>query len=188
MLRIVSRILFWINGWSIEQEALDKSGAKSFILIGAPHTSNWDTLYFIATIYHLKLKVKFLIKKQWMFFPFTLMFKPLGAIGVNREKSENMVDFLRGQFSKYDDFIVAISPEGTRSKNPKWKSGFYYTAVEAKVPIALGFLDYKTKIAGIGKIIEPSGDIISDFEIIANFYDSIEGKYPEKYASYKPGE
>jgi len=85
-------------------------------------------------------------------------------------------------FNSTDELVIMVTPEGTRSKSTKWKSGFYHVAMNAKVPIGLGYLDYKTKTAGVGKMIYPSGDYIKDMKEIMDFYKDITAKYPEKYS------
>jgi hypothetical protein len=85
-------------------------------------------------------------------------------------------------FTQNNDLAVMVTPEGTRSLRTKWKTGFYHVAVGAKVPIGLGYLDYKNKVAGVGKIVIPSGDMQKDMREIMAFYKNIEGKHPEKFS------
>ncbi len=126
-----------------------------------------------------------------MQFPFGLMFKPLGGIAIDRSPKEdnsrkstvtNMVEL----FNSREELIIAISPEGTRSRNTQWKKGFYHTAMEAEVPILLGYLNYKTRTAGITKAIKPSGNIEKDFTEIGEFYQKISGKYPSQFSANVP--
>lgn len=186
MLRLISRFIFWIQGWKIDDDLLKQQHLDKFILTGAPHTSNWDALMFVAAMYHMKLKVRFLIKHDWMRFPFNLMFGPLGAIGIDRSKHHSMVDAMVKLFNESEKLIITIAPEGTRSYNPHWKKGFYYTALEAKIPILLGHLDYENRIAGITKVFWPTGDVDKDLTEISNFYSQFKGKNPEKFAPYQP--
>ncbi|MBT6029970.1 MAG: acyltransferase [Crocinitomicaceae bacterium] len=187
MFRIISIFLFWIKKWKIEHELIPKLGFEKFVLIGAPHTSNWDIVYFLGAIRKMKLKPNFLIKKFWMRFPFSLMFKPLGGVPINRlpkteSKGLSMVSNMVDLFAHSEKLIIAISPEGTRSKNEHWKKGFYHTALQAKIPILLGYLDYENKVAGISKAIIPSGDFTKDMMEINLFYSQYQGKNPLQFA------
>jgi 1-acyl-sn-glycerol-3-phosphate acyltransferase len=106
--------------------------------------------------------------------------RSLGGIPVNRRESTRLVDQIAAKFQEYDELIIGIAPEGTRSKVSHWKTGFYYIAMEANVPIAMACLDYGNKIVGVGPSFIPSGDLKADFEIIRAFYTGIVGKNPKK--------
>lgn len=189
MFRLISVFCFWIKKWKIEHDLLPQLGLKKFILIGAPHTSNWDIVYFLGAIRKMKLKPSFLIKNFWMRFPFGMMFKPLGGLSIDRSQKDetsgaSMVRSMVELFEQSEKMIIAIAPEGTRSKNPNWKKGFYHTALQANIPILLGYLDYKNKVAGISKAIIPSGDIVKDMIEINSFYAQFEGKNPIQFAQW----
>lgn len=188
MLRLLSRFIFWIQGWKADDEFIKNNRLDKFILVGAPHTSNWDAIIFIAATYHLKIDVKFLIKQDWIKFPFNLFFKPLGAIGIDRSQSNSMVDVMVELFNSNEKLIITISPEGTRSPNANWKKGFYFTALQANVPILLGYLDYEKRVAGIKSMVVPSGNANKDLIEIGEFYKQFNGKIPENYEPYKPVE
>lgn len=153
-------------------------------MVAAPHTSNWDIVYTLAVFNLLKLPVKFTIKKEWMRFPFGLMLRPLGAIPIDREyrngKKVSTVQSMIELFDQYDDLIVLVTPEGTRQHAETWKTGFYRVAQGAQVPIALGFLDYKKKQAGVGPVLYPTGDMKADIATMKDFYRTITGRYPER--------
>lgn len=123
-----------------------------------------------------------------MRFPFNLVFGPLGGIAIDRspkkagEERKSMTEAMVELFEKNKELAVMVTPEGTRSLRTKWKTGFYHVAVGAGVPIALGYLDYKKKEAGVGKIIYPSGDMQKDMREIMIFYKDISGKHPEKFS------
>ena len=189
MFRLITLLLFKLNGWKLNFNNEILSRHKKFILIGDPHTSNWDSIYFIAATRKSKLKPNFLIKKTWTKFPFNIIFKPLGAIGVDKKKpkkSSGMINYMVNLFKENKKLIIAISPEGTRSKNPNWKTGFYQTALLAKVPIVLGYLDYSKKIAGITEVFLPTGDVNKDLTFISDFYKQFSGKNHELFAGYDP--
>ncbi|MEQ8908652.1 MAG: lysophospholipid acyltransferase family protein [Vicingaceae bacterium] len=178
-MKLLSRFIFWITGWKIVGE--NPKALKKFVMIAAPHTSNWDLLYARAAYYLMSIRVKYTIKKELFFFPLGWFLKSLGGIPIDRNKKKgNMVQQMARNFKKWEELALLVTPEGTRSYAKEWKKGFYYIALEAKVPIVLGYLDYAKKIAGIGPVIHPSGDIEADLEKILTFYRGITPKYPEK--------
>lgn len=147
----------------------------------APHTSNFD--FFIGRIayYSSGLKIKFLIKQEAFIFPFQTLLRSFGGIPVNRSKKSNLVQRIVHMFENNDRFLIAVTPEGTRKLSTEWKKGFYFIAQQAKVPIALGYIDYKKKEGGYGPIITPSGDYEKDLKFIEDFYRNITPKHPEKF-------
>ena len=117
--------------------------------------------------------------------PIAGVLRRLGGIPVNRRSRSNFVQQMVNVFNERDRFIMAISPEGTRRKTGHWKTGFYYIALGANVPIALGFVDYEKKVVGIGPKLYPTGDIQADFIEIKNFYTTITGRHPELQGEIK---
>jgi 1-acyl-sn-glycerol-3-phosphate acyltransferase len=126
------------------------------------------------------MKISFFAKKESFYFPLGVLMRFLGAIPVDRSVSSNVVQQAVEMFEKRDEFILALSPEGTREYTPKWRTGFYYIALQAKVPIVVGFLDYKRKVVGIAFTFYPTGNIEADIEKLKEFYRPIQGKHPEK--------
>jgi 1-acyl-sn-glycerol-3-phosphate acyltransferase len=104
--------------------------------------------------------------------------RSLGGIPVNRRERNNLVDQIAAKFEEFDDLIIGLAPEGTRRRVSHWKTGFYYIALKAKVPIAMAYLDYGNRIIGVGPNFMPSGDLNADFEIIREFYSGVVGKNP----------
>lgn len=175
--RLAAIIILKFKGWKfVSNETL----APKAVVIAAPHTTNWDFFYTILMAFKINLKVSWLGKDTLFKGPGGWFLKWLGGIPVDRSKSNNLVKTIAGKFEGRDKLTIIIPPEGTRSKVNAWKTGFYYVALEAGVPILMGFLDFKLKIGGIGPAFEPSGDIEKDMEIIKGFYRNISGKYPEK--------
>ena len=179
------KILLQLSGWKVDYN-LPKEINK-FVMIAAPHTSNWDLYYCVLSMKVLKIPMKFTIKKQWFRFPFNLIIKPLGGIPIDTNKTKQniksgKVDFMAKLFNEIPNLVLMVTPEGTRSYNEKWKTGFYHIAKSANVPICLGYLDYKNKIAGIGKSIYPSENMNKDMKQIMDFYYSIGAKFPEKFS------
>lgn len=184
--------MFWslimkIFGWKIDKDF--PKGLKRCVLIAAPHTSNWDFVFAIATFKIMKIPIRFTIKKAWVKFPFNLLTIPLGAIGINRkpkvegEKRQSMVDYMTSLYQENKDLVLVVTAEGTRSKVEEWKSGFYHVAKTAGVPIALGYLDYKNKIAGIKKeLFFPTDNIAADMKYIMDFYANAKAKIPSNFS------
>lgn len=180
MKKLICKFILWIAGWKVENK-LDPSITK-YIVAMAPHTSNWD--FFIGWLGYgtLGLNSKYLIKKEAFRFPIGGLVRALGGIPVDRKASTNVVIQVGELFKKESNLIITITPEGTRSLNKNWKRGYYYIAEHAQVHIALGYLDYKNKIGGIGYLLKPTGDYEADFKQIENFYKNITAKYPEQFS------
>jgi 1-acyl-sn-glycerol-3-phosphate acyltransferase len=151
-----------------------------YVLIGAPHTSNWDFMLALSLITVERIPIRILGKDSLFRWPLGVFMRSIGAIPVNRRESTNLVDQIVRKFDESDDLIIGISPEGTRSITARWRTGFYYIALKARVPIVMAYLDYKNKVCGIGPSLKPSGDIKSDFSKIKDFYSGILGKFPHK--------
>jgi 1-acyl-sn-glycerol-3-phosphate acyltransferase len=175
LMRWISLFVFRIRGWRIEGRF---PAVAKYVLIAAPHTSNWDFPITLCMTFALKGKIYWLGKDTLFRWPFGVMFKWLGGIPVDRSKSNNMVAQMIQRFSADENLVVTIPPAGTRSNVMKWKTGFYYIALGAKVPVVLGFLNYRTKVGGIGPVYHPSGDIHADMQQIRSFYSGIHGKHP----------
>ena len=183
MLRTLGKLWYRYNGWSFKNEISDD--LRSFILLGAPHTSNVDLFAAMAMAELMKRNARFVIKNDWLKFPMNLLMKPAGAIGLDREKlkrlgNANTTDLMADLFKQYKELVLMISPEGTRSPNPHWKTGFYYIAQKAGVPIVLAYGDYQKKVMGLGPVIWPS-NFEKDFQTILEFYKDIKGRHPDKF-------
>ncbi len=158
---------------------------KKFVLIGAPHTSNWDFPLAILCFWYVQKKITWVAKKQLFSGPLHYVFSALGGIPVDRSASTGFIHQIAEQIKNSEEMILCLAPEGTRSKTPYWKTGFYYIAQEAKVPVCLGYIDFPSKTLGFETLLYPGGDIHKDFEIIKKFYADIKGKYPEKQGMIK---
>jgi 1-acyl-sn-glycerol-3-phosphate acyltransferase len=151
------------------------------VVIAAPHTSNWDFLYSLAVFFHYKLPVRYLAKKELFRWPIKGIMEKSGGLPVTRNSKNKLVDDMIQLFKDNEKLMLAIPAEGTRSRVEKWKTGFYHVALGADVPILLGYLDYKHKVAGFGPLIYLSGDPLKDGNQIKEFYRNIAGKFPEKF-------
>lgn len=187
MIKALFRLLFKINGWKIAPGIPKESG--NCIMLAAPHTSNWDLIYALAALDMLGIPVRFTIKKEFNRFPFSYILSSMGALWIDRTPDKDkgqpsMTEIMAGFFtSNPGGLAMLVTAEGTRSRVTKWKTGFYYTALKAGVPICLSYLDYKKKEAGVGLCFLPSGDIDSDMKIVMDFYRDIPPKFPEKFAT-----
>ncbi|MGK7389437.1 MAG: 1-acyl-sn-glycerol-3-phosphate acyltransferase [Candidatus Cyclobacteriaceae bacterium M2_1C_046] len=180
MMYWLSKLFFRLSGWSFKGGV---SHSKA-VVIAAPHTSNWDLVYARAAFYLMNVPVRFTIKKEWMKGPLGPLLRILGGIGIDRNKTgkmkRSMVEAMIDLFDEHEELIIMVTPEGTRSYAPKWKTGFYFVAQGAGVPIYLGYLDYANKEAGIGPYIIPTGEVDEQIEEIKDFYRTKKGKFPEK--------
>jgi len=175
--RRFSLFMLKLTGWKFEGKMPD---IPKFIMIAAPHTSNWDLLYTLFFAFALNVKIYWMGKDAIFRRPFGGVCKWLGGIIIDRSKSNSVVDTIIEALNKNEKLILVVSPSGTRSKVAYWKTGFYHIANGANVPVVLGFLDYRRRAGGIGPVVYPTGDIEEDMKIIREFYSGITGKYPEK--------
>lgn len=173
LMRWLSLFILKISGWRIEGCLPE---IPKIVLIAAPHTSNWDFPITLFIAFAVKAKIYWMGKDVLFRFPFETLFKWLGGVPVDRSRSNNIVDQMIRKFSDNDRLIVTIPPSGTRKKVMKWKTGFYYIARGADVPIVLAYLDYRRKEGGFGPVFIPTGDIEPDMKEIRAFYSGIHGK------------
>jgi 1-acyl-sn-glycerol-3-phosphate acyltransferase len=172
----LGRLWLWIFGWKVHGEALTY---RKFVLIAAPHTSNWDFPFMLATAYVMRARISWFGKHTLFIPPWGWLMRKLGGIPVDRRAPQSLVMQMAEKFKRSDDLILAVPPEGTRSKVALWRSGFYHIASESQVPIGLGYLDYDRKLCGIGMFVIPSGNIEADMNLIRGFYSGIRGKHPD---------
>ncbi len=173
-----SRMALRLTGWRLVGGA---PTVPKYVLIAAPHTSNWDFPVALMVCFALRLRV-YWMGKDSLFPPLVGgVMRWLGGIPVNRARSGNLVQATVDAYNSNARLIVIVPPEGTRSKVTQWKTGFYYIAQGAGVPIALGYLDFRKKEAGLSRMFQPSGDIAADMVEIQAFYAGITGKNPGKF-------
>lgn len=164
-------------GWRTEGKLPDN---PKYVVIAAPHTTNWDLPITLALALTFKIGFYWMGKDTIFKRPFRGIMKFLGGIPIDRSKSNNVVEQSIEAFRENKELVMVIPPEGTRGSVKYWKTGFYYIAKGANVPIAMGFLDYKRKVGGFGPVFQPTGDINVDMVEIKYFYAGISGKYPER--------
>ena len=175
--RWFARLWLWAFGWRCETQTPPH---PKFVIIGAPHTSNWDLPFTLATAAVLRIHVNWMGKHTLFEGRLGWLYRLLGGIPVDRRSSNNLVSQTADTFRNAERLIIAISPEGTRRKADHWKSGFYHIAREAGVPIGCGYLDYSRKVCGVGLFLTPSeGNLRADMDRIREFYRDIKGRHPE---------
>lgn len=178
MKRKTGSFVLRLFGWKSDYK--EEFVLKKGVVVAAPHTSNWDFLFALATFWKMGINVKFLIKDNYTKSIFGFFFKALGAVGVDRSNGKNMVDFAAGLI-KSKDIIFIVPAEGTRKRVEKWKTGFYHIAKKANVPVLLGYLDYKSKTSGINKVIELTDSFENDMKEIQEYYLNYTAKFPKNY-------
>lgn len=176
-MRSLSQFLLKLFGWKIVG-TLPKE--NKYLIVVAPHTSNWDLLVGLVGRISFGVKVSFLMKKQVFVFPLGPIMRALGGIAVDRSKNTNLVDQIARQFQERDKLILALTPEGTRSPVKRWKQGFYHIACKAKIPLLLVGFDYPSKEIRISELFQVTGDIEQDFPKIIAYFKGISGKYPKE--------
>lgn len=180
LLRGLSIAYLKLTGWRVEG-SLPEVARKS-VLIAAPHTSNWDLPYTLMVAFALRLNIYWMGKQSIFKAPFGGLMRWLGGIPVNREQSSNLVAASAEAIRAVDGPLqLIVPPEGTRSKTRYWKTGFYYIALGAQVPIVMAYMDYATKRSGLGPLFQPTGDVDADMATIKAFYAPFKGKNADQF-------
>lgn len=165
-------------GWRVEGGVPDVEKA---VVVAAPHTSNWDFPFTMAVAFALDLDISWLGKHTLFEAPYGPFFKWMGGIPVDRRSRHDLVSqVVKALTDSTEKLMVIVPPEGTRAKTARWKTGFYYIATGANVPIILGFLDFERKCGGLGHVFHPSGDLAADMQQISDFYSKVKGKHPDR--------
>ena len=175
---------------NIAQWILNKAGWKFNINIPhtpkcviaiAPHTSNWDFILGELAIRSVGMKAGFLMKDTWFFFPLGYFMRSIGGIPVKQSKHTRVTDEVIAAFKANDELVIGVTPEGTRSRNERWKTGFMHIAREAQIPLVLAYIDYKTKTVCIDRYYELTGDIEADMAGIKKYFSQFTARFPEKF-------
>ncbi len=180
---LLQKICFWLlykkMGWKKE---VTVEHPDKFIICLAPHTSNWD--FILGQLYSRAegMKINYLMKNEWFIWPLSIFFKRTGGIPVYRQKHMSMTDTLANAARKARTFRLCITPEGTRSRNPEWKKGFYFVAAKAEIPVLLYGVDFEKKLIKCTRSFIPNGDVESEMKMIKEYFKDFKGKYPEKFA------
>jgi 1-acyl-sn-glycerol-3-phosphate acyltransferase len=175
VLRVLSAHFLRLTGWTVTG-TLPADHPKC-VLIAAPHTSNWDLPYTLMVAFALRIDIYWMGKRSIFRWPFGPLMRWLGGIEVDRAKSTNLVAASAQALQQADGSIcLVVPPEGTRSKTRHWKTGFYWIAHGAGVPIVMAYMDYPRKLSGLGPVFQPTGDIDADMVAIKAYYAQYRGK------------
>lgn len=174
--RSLSRVSLRAFGWHVVGKLPE---IPKFIIIGAPHTSNWDFVMFLALAFVLRGDLRYMGKKELFYPPYGWFFRWCGGVPVDRSKPQGLVEQTVQAIREADRFQLVITPEGTRSKVGKWKLGFYHIAKQANIPVAAGYVDTRTMTCGIGPTFTLSDVMEADIEAIQAFYKDKMGINPE---------
>jgi 1-acyl-sn-glycerol-3-phosphate acyltransferase len=186
LLRAMSWLFLHATGWRIEGGV--PPTAQRAVVIAAPHTSNWDLPYTLMVAFVLRADIHWLGKRSIFRPPFGPLMRWLGGIPVDRARGSNLVEAAaRILREAHGPLQLVVAPEGTRDRVRYWKSGFYYIALQAGVPILLAYMDYAHKRSGIGPVFTPTGDLERDMLEIKRFYAPFKGKRPDSFDAGPPG-
>lgn len=175
------RIFGWLGYKVIDPLPVE---AQRCVLLYAPHTSNWDFVLGLLCMRGLNVPVKVGIKKMWTSFPFSLIINPLGGIGIDRDKKSTVshVDQLTEVFSTLENIALIITPEGSRSLRKHWKTGFFYIAQKAQVPIVTIKGNYGDKTVQFGPVIVPGTPLDIAMQKVMHFYGKSQPKFPKQFS------
>lgn len=180
LVRGVAGGLFALRGWRFAQQ---QPNARKYVMIVAPHTSNWDFFLMVVIGAGLGRQARFMAKDSVFKGPLGRLLRWLGGVAVERGSRHNFVAQMVDVFKETDDMVLIIAPEGTRSKVAEWKGGFYHIAAGAGVPIIPAQLDYAKRTVSLAAEYYPSGDLAKDLPQIQSVYQGVTAKYPEQDSS-----
>ncbi|MCH4823022.1 1-acyl-sn-glycerol-3-phosphate acyltransferase [Gramella lutea] len=172
-------VFFNVLGWKLENNF--DPAVKKCVVIVAPHTASFDFLIGILVRKIMDVQINFVGKQELFKPPFGWYFKMVGGAPIDRSGKKKKVDAIAKIFREREVFRLAMSPEGTRQKTEKWRTGFYYIALKAEVPIIRVSFDYGVKKVKISEPFWPSGDFDKDYKEIFSYYNGVQGKIPENF-------
>jgi 1-acyl-sn-glycerol-3-phosphate acyltransferase len=179
----LAKIMLRLAGWHVEGTLPD---LPKFVLVGAPHTSNWDFVLFLGVIFSLRANVRFMGKAELFRFPIGWFFRYCGGVPVDRKKSTGLVEQMVKVSNESEKFILTIAPEGTRHHVQEWRRGFYHIARSAGIPIVMAIVDGRHQTVRIGQVFHPTGDIEADIKSIQEVFAGVVGIHPRrKYITLK---
>ncbi|OED44359.1 acyltransferase [Endozoicomonas sp. (ex Bugula neritina AB1)] len=174
----LGKLIHWLcGGWVIEGEP--PKDINKYIIIVAHHTSNWDFVVGAAAKLIMRLRARFFAKKSLFKFPLGFLMRGLGGVPIERSKAGNHVQQMVNAINDSEHFVLVITPEGTRSKVERWKTGFYHIACGANIPVVPVGFDFTHKKIVFGKAMDMTGDIVTDFQAMHEFFVPYKGKNPE---------
>ncbi len=178
--------LMGLFGWKIEGEV---PADPKWIGLGVYHTSNWDFPVMLGAALYFRIRAYWIGKESLFRKPFGTLMRWLGGIPIRRDKSYNAVQQVVDEIKRHEKIIIIVAPEGSRKYADHWKTGFYYMAVGANIPIVLSYINYQRKAVGLGPVFYPTGDIEADFATMRAFYtENAAGRFPELQNTIKARE
>ncbi|MFN0046683.1 MAG: lysophospholipid acyltransferase family protein [Sphingorhabdus sp.] len=165
------------QGWRAHGEVPEP---RKFVLIAAPHTSNWDFVYFLGLTEELGIMPHFMAKKSLFRWPWKNFMLDMGGVPVDRSSNKNYVQQMVDEFARRPEFMLTIAPEGTRGNVKAWKTGFYHIAMGAGVPLVVGMMDYSSRSGGLGPAVWPTGDYKADMTKVAEIYAKVTPRHPAR--------
>lgn len=180
-----ANLLLKALGWKLDIHFPEN---PKYVLVVYPHTSNWDFPLGIAASRAIELEAHYIAKHTLFRKPYGWIFRGLGGIPIDRRRRENLIEQVAEKFNESKEFVLALAPEGTRSKSNHWKSGFYHIARAARVPIAMAYFDYPRKLIRLGGDFLPGDDINEAYEKIRGFFRGVQGKNPGQESTIQPNQ
>lgn len=172
LLRPLASFLMRISGWQLVGPV---PTLKRYVLIAAPHTSNWDFVLMLLAVHKAGIDLHWMGKHSLFKPPFGGLMRWLGGLAIDRNRANNVVSQMVDAFAQRDELVLLITPEGTRSQVERWKTGFYQIAHGAGVPIVLAYVDGEKRLIGFGEVFKPSGDLNADLPKIQARYAGLRG-------------
>jgi len=175
--KLLSRFFLFLTGW---EPVGKKTAGNKVVLVAGPHTSNWDLAYLLAITRVSDVEISWIGKHTLFRWPFGPIMRALGGVSIRRDRPERVVEQVVRAFNEAETLYLTITPEGTRSYTPYWKSGFHRIAKAAGVPIQLGFADYAQRRGGFGPAFMPSDDVRADMDKIRAFFADVVARHPDQ--------
>ena len=182
MTKRLARLFLRLTGWEPEGA---KPVERRFVLIAAPHTSNWDLAFLLALAQHFDVRISWMGKHTLFRPPLGALMRLVGGMPVVRHRKSDLVGQMAQAFEDRESLALVVPAEGTREYTAHWKSGFYHIARRAGVPIVMGYLDYARRRGGFGPALYPSGDMRADMDEIRDFYSDKTGRYPDQFGEVR---
>lgn len=180
LLQKISAVLLKWGGWTVSVATPDY---PKCIICVAPHTSNWDFILCELAITSIGRHSGFLMKASWFFWPLGAFFRSIGGIAVAHKPGVSLTQQLIDKFNSSERLVIAVTPEGTRSRTDKWRTGFLQVAYATKVPVTLASVDFRTRQIQMLTTFNPTGDVDADMRAIKDYYKNCTGLYPEKFST-----
>lgn len=174
--RLIARAFWSVSPWRLDSRP---APGGPTILLGAPHTSNWDFILMLAIAWRLGIPIRWLGKRSLFDGPLGPVMRATGGISVDRDAPGAVVGSIVDELSSDEACGIVIAPDGTRGPHSHWKSGFYRIAEQSGLPVTLGFVDRTTMTTGLGPTIEITGDVSADMDRIRDFYRDKAGFTPD---------